>query len=215
MEICLASLRQEGAPITIYDPLTGAPFPNNTIPADRISPQATALLSYIPEPNPKLPGQFQNYQRITSSESNSTRVGVRFLHSFGPSSGGSPIGGLIRQYMGQGGSALRQSVNVNFNYSHAAADELDVFPELGGKQQSHQYSLALGYSIGKGRLTTNPGLNWNRSQYAAFQLFHRQHRYCQPDRHQRTAGEPTALRSAYRHAEPVHQLHRTAAELSD
>jgi hypothetical protein len=154
---------QEGAPITIYDPLTGAPFPNNTIPTNRISPQATALLSYIPEPSPKLTGQFQNYQRLASSESNSTRIGVRFLHSFGPSSGGSPIGGLIRQYMGQGGSALRQSVNVNFNYSHAAADELDVFPELGGKQQSHQYSLALGYSIGKGRLTTNPGLNWNRS----------------------------------------------------
>src|SRR6202789_1184445 len=65
--------------------------------------------------------------------------------------------------MGQGGSALRQSVNVNFNYSHAAADELDVFPQLGGKQQSHQYSLALGYSLGKGRLTTNPSLNWNRS----------------------------------------------------
>ena len=123
---------QEGAPITIYDPLTGAPFPNNTIPSNRISPQATALLTYIPEPDPKLPGQFQNYQRITSSESNSTRVGVRFLHSFGPSTGGSPIGGLIRQYMGQGGSALRQSINVNFNYSHAAADELDVFPQLGG-----------------------------------------------------------------------------------
>ena len=152
---------QAGTPITIYDPNTGQPFPNNTIPAARVVSQATALLSFIPEPN--LPGQFQNYQRLTSEESNSTRVGVRFLHSFGPSTGGSPIGGLIRQYLGQGGSALRQSVNVNFNYSHAAADELDVFPELGGKQQSHQYSLALGYSIGKGRLTTNPGLNWNRS----------------------------------------------------
>jgi trimeric autotransporter adhesin len=152
---------QQGAPITIYDPNTGAPFPNNTIPSARIASQATALLSYVPQPN--LQGQFQNYQRLASSESNSTRVGVRFIHSFGPSSGGSPIGGLIRQYLGQGGSALRQSMNVNFNYSHAAADELDLFPELGGKQQSHQYSVALGYSIGKGRLSNNLGLNWNRS----------------------------------------------------
>jgi trimeric autotransporter adhesin len=152
---------QEGAPITIYDPNTQAPFPNNVIPSYRIVRQATALLTYVPEPN--LPGQFQNYQRLASNESNSTRVGVRFLHSFGPSSGGSPIGGLIRQYLGQGGSALRQSMNVNFNYSHSAADELDLFPELGGKQQSHQYSVALGYSIGKGRLTHNLGLNWNRS----------------------------------------------------
>jgi trimeric autotransporter adhesin len=152
---------QQGTPITIYDPLTGAPFPNNKIPAARIAPQATALLAYIPAPN--LPGQYQNYQRLSSSESNTTRLGVRFIHSFGPSTGGSPIGGLIRQYMGQGGPGLRQSVNVNFNYSHQAADELSLFPELGGKQQTHQYSVALGYSIGKGRLTNNLGLNWNRS----------------------------------------------------
>jgi hypothetical protein len=152
---------QEGAPITIYDRVTNAPFPNNVIPQDRIAPQATALLSYIPLPS--LPGQFQNYQRLTSSESNSTRVGVRFLHSFGASSGGSPLGGLIRQYTGQGGPGIRQSMNVNFNYSHTAADEVNIFPDLGGKQQTHQYSLALGYSLGKGRLTTNPSLNWNRS----------------------------------------------------
>ncbi len=127
----------------------------------RIAPQATALLNYLPQPN--LPGQFQNYQRLASSESNTTRIGVRFIHSFGPSSGGSPIGGLIRQYLGQGGPGLRQSLNVNFNYSHNAADELDLFPDLGGKQQTHQYSVALGYSLGKGRLTNNLGLNWNRS----------------------------------------------------
>jgi trimeric autotransporter adhesin len=153
---------QDGAPITIYDPQTGAPFPNNRIPAARIAPQATLLLNYFPLPS--LPGQFQNYQRLTSSESNTTRIGVRFLHSFGSSSGGSPLGGLIRQYLGQGGAGIRQSVNVNFNYSHQAADELNLFPDLGGKEQIHQYSLALGYSVGKGRMTNNLGLNWNRSQ---------------------------------------------------
>jgi trimeric autotransporter adhesin len=151
---------QEGVPITLYDPTTGAPFPNNVIPVARIAPQATALLNFMPEPN--LPGQFQNYQRLTSSESNTTRVGVRFIHSFGNTPGGA-IGGMIRQYLGQNGTALRQSMNVNFNYSHSAADELDLFPQLGGKQQSHQYSVALGYSIGKGRITNNLGLNWNRS----------------------------------------------------
>jgi trimeric autotransporter adhesin len=161
---------QEGAPITIYDPNTpGVPFPNNTIPKGRISPQATALLNYIPLPN--LPGQFQNYQRLTSSESNTTRIGVRFIHSFGPSTGGSPIAGLVRQYLGQGGSGLRQSINANFNYSHQAADELDLFPDLGGKQQTHQYSLQLGYSLGKGRLTNNLGLNWNRTQSQLTNVF--------------------------------------------
>ena len=153
---------QFGDPITIYDPLTGAPFANNTIPAARIAAQATALLNFVPQPN--LPGQFQNYQRVASSESNTTRLGVRFSHSFGSTTGGSPIGGLIGQFLGQGSPGLHQSVNANFNYSHQAADELNLFPALGGKQQTHQYSLTVGYSIGKGKLTTNLSTNWNRTQ---------------------------------------------------
>ena len=55
------------APITIYDPSTTVadpnnpgqytrqPFPNNTIPSNKISPIATAILKYYPQPN--LPGQ--------------------------------------------------------------------------------------------------------------------------------------------------------------
>jgi len=47
-----------GYPTTIYDPSTGdadgrnrIAFPNNTIPSDRLSPQALALLNYFPLPN--------------------------------------------------------------------------------------------------------------------------------------------------------------------
>ncbi|HEX4167672.1 MAG TPA: carboxypeptidase regulatory-like domain-containing protein [Bryobacteraceae bacterium] len=36
---------------SVLDPLTGAPFPGNTIPQNRISPQARALLSLYPLPN--------------------------------------------------------------------------------------------------------------------------------------------------------------------
>ena len=37
---------------TIKDPLTGLPFPNNTIPADRISPVATKLINqFVPQAN--------------------------------------------------------------------------------------------------------------------------------------------------------------------
>jgi hypothetical protein len=52
--------------ITIYDPTTGQPFRNNTIPSIRVSQQATALLNYIPLPN--LPGEFLNYQRLTAAK---------------------------------------------------------------------------------------------------------------------------------------------------
>ncbi len=73
----LSGLTQGGVPVTIYDPTTGKPFANNTILPNRISPQATALLNYVPLPN--LPGATQNYQRLTSSESNTTKIGFRYV----------------------------------------------------------------------------------------------------------------------------------------
>jgi hypothetical protein len=36
---------------TVRDPLTGQPFPNNTIPANRIDPTAAAILALVPEAN--------------------------------------------------------------------------------------------------------------------------------------------------------------------
>lgn len=45
----------------VYDPLTGVPFPNNRIPLNRISPQATALLNYYPQP--QFAGSIYNYQQ--------------------------------------------------------------------------------------------------------------------------------------------------------
>ena len=40
-----------GAPPVPNDPLTGHPFPNNTIPSDRLSPAGQAYLSQLPPPN--------------------------------------------------------------------------------------------------------------------------------------------------------------------
>ncbi len=159
---------ESGTAIPIYDPGCGAgdpnkgkPFPGNMIPANCLSPQATKLLNYVPAPN--LPGQNENYQRLTSAQSNDTVLGFRFIHSFGSTSGTNPLIRLARQYMGQGNQGITQNINVNFNYNHAASDNVNIFPELGGKSQTHQYSLQLGYSIGKGRLTNNLTANWNRT----------------------------------------------------
>lgn len=57
-----------GAPITIYDPTAGlqangsrTPFPNNVIPANRISPVAAAVTKYMPLPNAVTAGaQYSN-----------------------------------------------------------------------------------------------------------------------------------------------------------
>jgi hypothetical protein len=50
-----------GNPIRIRDPVTGLPFTGNAIPADRISPQAAALLGYYPQPSRESDGRY-NYE---------------------------------------------------------------------------------------------------------------------------------------------------------
>jgi hypothetical protein len=62
-------------PVTIFDPSTGAPFPNNTIPASRLNPAALGLLSFIPLPNQL--GGVQNYEILTSVPQNSDSLNMR------------------------------------------------------------------------------------------------------------------------------------------
>jgi trimeric autotransporter adhesin len=65
----------QGTAVTIYDPLTGAPFPGNRIPANRINAAAAALLSYYPTAN--LASASQNYQTSWTGHSNSRNLNSR------------------------------------------------------------------------------------------------------------------------------------------
>jgi hypothetical protein len=152
---------QSGQPITLYDPQTGQPFPQNTIPSFRLSPQAAGLLNFVPLPNQ--PGAFQNYRELTTIQTNNTTVGARLIHNFGSGGNNAALGNFIRRSLGQSSPGLHQNINVNFNYSHAASDVGNIFPQLGGKTQTHQYSLQTGYAISKGRLANTLNLNWNRT----------------------------------------------------
>jgi trimeric autotransporter adhesin len=163
---------QNGTPITIYDPagsnctengnVPGTPFLGNVIPSQCIASQATALLGYVPAPT--ISGATENYQRLISAQTNSTVVGLRYMHSFGNAGGVNPMMRMARQFLGAGNPGITQSMSVNYNYSHNASDSLNLFPELGGKNQTHQYSLQLGYSIGEGRLTNNFTATWNKTR---------------------------------------------------
>jgi hypothetical protein len=152
---------------TIYDPQNGQPFANNQIPTSRISPQATALLGYVPLPNLTTTNR-QNYHRLTTATTNTTTVGARYMRSLG---GGTAVSSMIRQFTGASSPGLHQSINANFNYSHSAVDEVNLFPDLGGKQQTHQYSLQLGYTLGIKRLTNNFTANLNRTNSELSNLF--------------------------------------------
>ncbi len=154
-----SALTQNGNSVPIYDPQTGQPFPGNVIPQGRISPQAMALLHFVPLPN--LPtANRQNYQRNTSATTNTTNVGVRYIRNFG---GGTAVSSLIQQFTGASAPGLHQNINVNYNYSHTGADELNLFPQLGGKEQTTQYSAQLGYTLGVGRLTNTFNVSLNRT----------------------------------------------------
>ncbi len=155
--------------VPIYDPTTGQQFSNNKIPTGQISTQAQALLPYIPLPNQ--PGAQQNFQYLTTAQTNSTRVGMRLAHNFGSGGGGAALPPFIRNLMGQPNHGLTQNINANFNFSHASSDLLNVFPQLGGANQTYQYSLNLGYVLGYNRWTLRTRANFNRSNVQVKNFF--------------------------------------------
>ena len=69
------------SPIT--DPTTGAPFANNTIPQNRISPQAQALLNFYPLPNFASTTRY-NYETPVVSETHQDALQSRFDKTLNP-----------------------------------------------------------------------------------------------------------------------------------
>jgi hypothetical protein len=163
----------------IFDPTTLLQFTSNgtmnVIPSTRISPQATALLSYFPEPN--LPGDVQNYHLLSTQQSNTTQAGVRYMRSLGANA--SPFGAFGRGGGGGGGGGrrgqqsqgLRQSINFNYNWAHAASDKVNIFPELGGKTSSESNSVQAGYTVGYHKFTSIFNASWNRSNSQTTNFF--------------------------------------------
>ena len=150
----------------IYDPTTQQQFVTNgtanVIPSNRITSQAAALLQYFPQPN--LPGTVQNYHLLSTAQSNSTQAGIRYMRALGKNA---TLMGGRRGFGGGGGrrtqTGLRQSINFNYNWAHSASDNVNIFPELGGKSSTNSYSLQAGYTVGYNRFTNIFNVNWNRS----------------------------------------------------
>ena len=66
-----------GRPVQIVDPVSGLPFAGSVIPRDRISPQASSLLGYYPQPTRESDGRY-NYEvpilSVMRQESVQTRL---------------------------------------------------------------------------------------------------------------------------------------------
>lgn len=67
---------------TIRDPFTQLPFPGNIIPANRLSPQAQALLQYIPTPTRD--GLSANYVATSQTEEKENQYFARVDHQLSP-----------------------------------------------------------------------------------------------------------------------------------
>ena len=109
-------------PVTIYDPLTGSPFPGNVIPTNRISPIALGLLKYYPVPNG--PGYKYNYQAPIVTVQNSDNINTRLSQTINTKN--RINGGL--GYMGSNSTTpnifnfidtgTARNINANVNWGH-------------------------------------------------------------------------------------------------
>src|SRR5262245_4242985 len=134
------------SPTRIYDPATGnpdgtgrTPFPNNVIPADRISPIAKAILAHVPAPNldaaPGQPNYQIDYARVKTTDSFDTKLNVQL--------------------------ADRNQVSARFSFLRPKLTDPAEFGEFGGSKQGSPSGN--GFS-GIGTDTTySTGVNYTRT----------------------------------------------------
>ncbi len=115
----------EGGQLPIYDPATGAPFPNNTIPLSRIDPVAQNVANLFPMPN--LPGLANNYVDNTVNTENVPQGDIKIDwqptqndHIFGRESAAhknftNPSGGNMFMMGGPNSEALNQNAVLGWD----------------------------------------------------------------------------------------------------
>lgn len=115
----------------VRDPLTGAPFAGNAIPASRISPQAAALLAYFPPPTPS-GVEHANFQRAVLSSTTSDQMQFSLTKRWSPRT--SMTGSVAWQHAASDSTNLfafvddstRSSLNGNLDWSRQYSSRLTV-----------------------------------------------------------------------------------------
>jgi hypothetical protein len=141
-----------GQPVQIFDPATGQPFVNATIPQSMINSAANGLLSYIPLPN--LPGTTQNFRYITAATNDSTDVNFRLNQALGGASAG-PGRGRAR--------GPQNNLNFGFHYHNVDQTLTNAFPSVGGHTTTNGLDIPIGYVRSFGKLVNNFRVDFNRS----------------------------------------------------
>ena len=174
--------------IVVRDPVTGAPFPNNQIPADRIDEAAAALLRFIPQPN--LEGASRNFRYTTPTASVTDNFMVRVTHNFNPPpvpqrgrgqgagqrpGGGAPPAAAAQGPRGGRGGRGAQGTNVVLNasvsYRRNEGDRFTAFPTVAGATEGTTLSVPLALNIRAGRMVHNVRATFGRTTSRASNTF--------------------------------------------
>ncbi len=148
-----------GSLVKIFNPARGAQFPNNTIP--HINPIAAGLLAYIPLPNlTPSPGNYQNFQYVTSANNNTDDLNVRVNHTLGSA----PAGRRRR-------GAPRNNLTFGFHYHGTGSTITNPFPSVGGNSSVRSFDVPIGYVRSIGKLTNSLRFDFNRSRTSTLNLY--------------------------------------------
>lgn len=162
----------DGTPVQLFNPVTGQQYEYNGVPnaldPSLISPAAKALLQYITMPNMPTKATGQNFQYLTSAESNSDAVIFRLIHNFGPAP--SPLG---RGGGGGRGGGRRQQNNINFglNWARSNATTVNAFPSLNGSTGTQGLNASAGWTYGKNRVSNIFRVNYNHNHVSTTNLY--------------------------------------------
>jgi hypothetical protein len=161
-----------GSNVTLIDPRTGLPFPNNRIPASRIDAAALALVQYYPLPNQ--PNDAKNYYRSSTTGNRSDDINVRFTKSFGASqSGRGAAGGARGGGGGRGGMGGRGGSNISFGvqYRRTDADRNSAFPTTVGSAKGGSWNVPVTYTFNRWGLFNTLNVQYNRARTESTNLY--------------------------------------------
>jgi trimeric autotransporter adhesin len=157
----------QGSPAQIFNPFTGAAVPGNNLQNSglTLSPIAQGLLTYIPTPN--LPGaasDTQNFQYVTSNNSDSDDLNIRLNQSLG--------GAKSARGSGAGrGRGPRNTLNFGFHYHGTSTNLTNPFPTVGGNTTGRSFDIPLGYTRTFGKITNVARVDFNRSRIKTQNLY--------------------------------------------
>ena len=115
-------------PVIVNDPTTGQPFPNDKIPANRMSTAALVLAQYYPQPN--APGSRLNYQIPLVGVSNQDNLNARLNETLGKkdrlsgSVGWQRSSGVNPNFLGFIDDTGNYGVSTSISWSHTFSPHL-------------------------------------------------------------------------------------------